>query len=167
MTYMAFEGLMFAYESTAAASYLVIKCDSRLKVFDYQVSMAAVNKIGRITNFDKKFNNGYTYFYYNITSMLTLSLLLKRRKLSRNEFIRLLADITRLLVDCEGYLLSGSSFILDANYLYINPETLDISMIYIPIDTGYNITSMLGDFILDLILKHADIDESDKDNFIQ
>jgi FOG: FHA domain len=162
-----YEKLEFSYESTAAASYLVVKTGLRSDVLDYQVSMTSVNKIGSMASFDMKCNNGYAYFYYNITSLLSLSLFLKRKKLMRNEFIRLLADITKLLIDCEGYLLSGSNFILNVDYLYINPETLDISMIYIPVDAKGDVSFLFREFIIGLILKHAEIDESNQDNFLQ
>lgn len=161
------EGLEFSYESTATASYLTVNTGLRGDILDYQVSMAAANCIGRMAHFNMKCSDGNTYFYYNITSMLSLSFFLKRRKLGRDEFVSLLSDIARTLVDCEGYLLSGSSFVLDVEYMFINPETLDISMIYLPVERNRDVPLMFKEFVIGLILKYAEIDENSRDNFLQ
>lgn len=161
------EGFEFSYESMAASSFLAVKAGPRENILDYQVAMAAANNIERLACFNMKCLNGEAYCYYNITSKLSLSFFLKRRKLSREEFIKLLADITRTVISSEGYLLSEASFLIDAEYIFINPENLEISLVYIPVETGEDPCRIFRDFVIRLILKQADIEEKESDNFLQ
>ena len=159
--------LEFSYESIGTSSYLIIKTGLREEILDYQVSMTGCNRIERLVQYDLKSINGYAFCYYNITSKLSLSFLLKRRRLSRNEFVKLLADMARTIVDSVGYLLSDSSFLLDSDYIFINPENLEIAMVYIPVNADEDTCTAFKGFILKLILQLADIEEKGSDNFLQ
>ena len=159
--------LEFSYESIGASSYLIIKTGLREEILDYQVSMTGCNSIERLVQYDLKSINGYAYCYYNITSKLTLSFFLKRRQLLRNEFVKLLADMARTIVDSAGYLLSNSGFLLDSDYIFINPENLEIALVYVPVNIDGDTCKAFKDFILKLILQLADIDENGSDNFLQ
>lgn len=159
--------LEFSYESIGASSYLIIKTGPGEEIVDYQVSMTGCNRMERLVQFDLKNINGYAYCYYNITSKLALSFFLKRRRLLRNEFVKMLADMARTIVDSSGYLLSGSGFLLDSDYIYINPENLEIAMAYVPINVDGDAGKAFKEFILELILQLADIEEDGSDNFLQ
>lgn len=159
--------LEFSYDNIGASSYLIIKTGQREDILEYQVSMTSCNRIEKLVQFDLKCVNGYAYCYYNITSKLALSFFLKRRQLSRNEFVKLLADMVRTIVDSTGYLLSDYSFLLDSDYIFINPENLEISMIYVPVGIEGDTCKAFKDFIINLILQLADIEENGSDNFMQ
>ena len=157
----------FTYENCASFSYIVVNAGKQDNILWYQVSMLENNSINRIAPFEIKRKNGVAYFYYNISSKLSLSFFLKRKKLKRNDFIKILADIARNLVDSAGYLLTDSSFVIDAEYIYINPDTLEILMIYLPVASPNDIGRIFKDFVIELILHHVNIDECGSDNFLQ
>lgn len=159
--------LDFSYENCASYSYLAVKTGMPENILEYQVSMVENNRIERMIPFEIKRKNGCTCFYYNITSRLALSFFLKRKKLGRNEFVKILSDIARTLIDSSGYLLSESCFIMEADYIYINPETLELSLIYVPVTVCSDTGNTFRDFITGLILHHVNIDEYDTDNFLQ
>lgn len=157
----------FAYESGAAASYLVIKAGMEEKVQHYQVEMVKNNKIDYILPFHIRQKDDKINFYYNITSRLALSHYLKRKKLKRDEFIKILEGISRALLDCRNYLLTDRCILLEGDYIFINPFTLGISFAYIPVTLDTDVNQKLKDFVINLILHSADIDESSSDNFLQ
>ncbi len=159
--------LEFSYESIGASSYLIIKTGPSEEILDYQVSMTGCNSIARLLKYDLKGINGSAYCYYNITSKLALSFFLKRRQLTRNEFVKLLSDIASTIVDSAGYLLSDSSCLLDSDYIFINPEDLEIAMVYIPVNMAGDTCKAFKDLMLKLILQLADIEEKVSDNFLQ
>ncbi|NJD04575.1 MAG: FHA domain-containing protein [Ruminiclostridium sp.] len=159
--------LEFSYESIGASSYLIIKTGLREEILDYQVSMTGCNNIERLVQYSLKGINGYAFCYYNITSKLALSFFLKRRRLLRNEFVKLVADIMRTIADSAGYLLSDSGFLLDPDYVFINPENLEIAMVYVPVNVDGDTCKEFRDFLRKLILQLADIDENGSDNFLQ
>ena len=156
-----------AYESSASCSFMVIKADTGAEILEYQVSMLEFNRPEYLLFMGIKRENGIAHFYYDITSKLPLDFLLKRKKLKRNEFVRLLDHIARPLAECDGYLLKDTCFLLDARYIYIDPESLKVSLAYIPVRSRGDMAETFKSFMADLILHHASIEEAGSDNFLQ
>jgi len=161
------ERIGISYESEASASYLILTASSSETVFDYQVEMIRSNSINGLLPMDMRQKDETLCFYYNITSKLSLSQFLKRRKLKRSQFIGMISAVTKTLLDCRGYLLYDRCVIIDADYIYISPDTLQVSMAYLPVDTKEDVNSRFKDFVIDLIINSANIDDSDSDNFLQ
>ena len=155
----------FTFESDAAASFLVIKCNA--KVLEYQVSMLEHNRIRHVIPMDVVRKEGVTCLYYNITSKISLSFFLNRRKFSREEFLKLLLNIAAAVNDSAGYLLTDSNFIFNPEYIYISPETLEPALIYVPVLQEEVIGTALQGFIADMVLQHINIDGFGSGNFVQ
>jgi hypothetical protein len=126
--------LDFSYESDLSKSYVVAKVLDKDRILDFQVEMLTGNNIAGILNFDLRYSNGDTFFYYDITSKLALSQYI-RRKTKKAHIIRILASVCDILTNCRGYLLSDKNFLFDGDYIFINPSTLEVFMVYIPIKT--------------------------------
>lgn len=156
----------FGFESDATASFLVIKCVSR--VVEYQALMLEHNRIRHVIPVDVVIKEGVTCLYYNITSKISLSFFLNRRKFERKEFLRLLLHITSAVNDSAGFLLEDSNFIFNPEYVYICPETLEPALIYVPIsqEAGGRV-EMLQGFISDLVLQHINVEGFGSGNFVQ
>ena len=162
------EGMSAVYENSAASSYLVIGAGNYAEsILWYQVSMLENNRPENMLPLEIRRKNRTVSFYYDITSRLALGFLLKRKKLKRNEFIKLLADLSRPMVDCEGFLLKDSGFLLDAGFIYVNPENLEVYLAYLPVKIGENTAEAFKSFVMDLILHNAVIEEAGCDNFLQ
>lgn len=159
--------LEFSFESISSVSYLTVAVGENPNVKEYQVAMMENNAINCLLPFERKRTNGRTHFYYNITSRLPLDFYLKRKKLRRNECIKLLSDITGALIGCGGYLLDDGGVVLDIGRIYINPSTAEVSLLYLPVAAETDGTQALREVVLDILLKHADIDEYGSDNFLQ
>ena len=158
--------MVFSFESDATASFLVIKCVSR--VVEYQALMLEHNRIRHVIPVDVIIKEGGTCLYYNITSKISLSFFLKRRKFERKEFLRLLLHITSAVNDSAGFLLEDSNFIYNAEYVYICPETLEPALIYVPAaqEAGGRAETLQG-FISDLVLQHINVEGFGSGNFVQ
>lgn len=157
--------ISFLYESDAAASFLVIQCQE--KVIEYQLLMLEQNRINNVISPDMVRKDGMSCFYYNITSKISLAFLLKRRKLSREEFLKVLVRISSSVSESSGYLLNISGFIFNAEYIYINPETLEPSLIYVPAAILGNDCETLQDFASELLMQHIHSEGFDNGNLVQ
>ena len=155
----------FTFESDAAASFLVFKCDA--KVLEYQTLMLERNHINHVIPVNVVRKESITCLYYNITSKISLSFFLNRRKFSREEFLRFLLQVTAAVNDSAGYLLTDSSFIFDPEYIYISPETLEPTLIYVPALIEESSSSSLQSFISDLVLQHINADGFGGENLVQ
>ncbi|WP_027622806.1 DUF6382 domain-containing protein [Acetivibrio clariflavus] len=157
----------FSYESGVTGSFLVASTSKDEKIIEFQVNMLAKNPNKHILPFDIIRNNDRINIYYNITSKLSLSQYLKRSQLSKNEFLDIFSGIVKTLLNSKGYLLSDNSFILDEEYIYINPDTKCISMVYLPIRLDIDITKALKNFAINFVVYSANIYEEDSDGFLQ
>lgn len=154
------------FENGISTSYLILESSHAVRVKNYQVEMIARNKVENILPLDIRFTDQGTSLYYNITSRLQLSQLLKRRKISMDELINILWSIGKTLIDSKEYLLSEKGFILNEDYIFISPASLQASLVYLPVDIEVDILQDFKDFILRLILNIADIEESASDNYL-
>jgi hypothetical protein len=158
-------GLGFRFESDEAASFLVLNCDA--KVLEYQELMLEHNRMRHVLPVDVVMKEGISCYYYNITSKISLSFFLARRKLSREEFLKLLLNITSVVNDSAGYLLTVSNFVFDQDYIYISPETLEPMLVYIPAALEGGCGTTLQTFISDLLMQHINVDGFDGGNLVQ
>lgn len=156
-----------SFESDAAASSLVIKAGVENPIRQYQVEMIARNRIERVLSLDVRQKNEQHCFYYNITSKLTLARIFKSGKINRNQFIRMLSDITGAILDCRNYLLNDQCLVLEEDYIYVNPATFELSLVYIPIlRPDIDAIKRFREFILNIITVSVDIDYGRGDNFL-
>lgn len=167
MTNNYMEKFEFDYESGASGSFLVASIDASENVLTYQVEMLANNPNKNILPLDIRQKDAKHNFYYNITSKLALSQFLKRNRLKRDEFISIFSDIVKTILTSKDYLLSDKSFLLKEDYIYINPNSMEVSLVYLPLNFELNINDTLKDFTMNFIMYSANIDETNSDNFLQ
>lgn len=155
----------FAYESDDNASFLVI-CGNFMTL-GYQVSMLENNRISNVLAVDVVRKDDICYLYYNITSKTSLSLFLNIRKLDRNDFLKLLLKIVSAVDDSSGYLLTSSNFVFNLDYVYVDPETLEPAIIYVPACDCVVDGTVLTEFISELVIKHINIAGFENSNAVQ
>ncbi len=158
---------IFTYESGVSGSFLVASTSKNEAIIEFQVNMLSKNPNKYILPLDVRRNNDSINIYYNITSKLSLLQYLKRSKLSKNEFIDIFSGIVKTLLTSKGFLLSDKSFVLDEEYIFICPDSMRISLVYLPFKFDVDITRALKDFAMNFVVYNANIDEEDSDVFLQ
>lgn len=156
----------FTYESGVTGSFLVATSKED-NIVQFQIDMLAKNPNKHILHLDIRRNNDKINLYYNITSKLSLSQYLKRNQIDKSEFIEIFIGIVKTLLASKGFLLSDNSFLLDAEYIYISPDNMDVSLVYLPVKLDIDITKQLKEFGINLIVYGADVVADDKDSFLQ
>ncbi|NLP14290.1 MAG: FHA domain-containing protein [Clostridium sp.] len=161
------ERFEFDYESDASGSFLIVNADADEKVLTYQIEMIKNNPNKNILPVSLIQKDSKYQFRYSITSSLALSQYLKRNKLKRDEFIDIFYDITKTILDSKSYLLSDKAFIINKEYIYINPDSMEVALVYLPLNFDININEILKNFTINFIMYGSNIEESSNDNFIQ
>ncbi len=144
--------LKFRYESSSASSFLVIEC--RARILEFQAKMLENNDIRYVVPVEAVKSEGAYHFYYNITSRIPLLMYLKRHKLNRVEFLRLFLNLSSNINNSAGYLLSSSNFLFDPEYVYIEPDTMEVRLIYIPAESGGHCGGTLQTLVSDVLMQH-------------
>lgn len=162
-------GLKFEYSfsSDAANSYLVVEAGNENTLQKHQVEIICRNPNPLLVPFYTRRENGDISIFYNITSRVSLAQYLERKSPGREELMDIIRNIVRgLMLHCN-YLLELSGFVLDSGFVFINPATAEVSILYIPVSTDRNSTEAFKSFIRDLVVNHSDIDETTRDNYVQ
>lgn len=157
--------LKFTYESDAVSSFLVAQFESA--IIGYQARMIELNRIKYIIAPETAGSEGVNRLYYNITSRIPLSLYLKRKKFSKEQLLKFFLDIVASVNDSTGYLLHVSNFVFNQEYVFINPETLEPALVYVPAAIESTGCGALPDFIADLLLQHIHVEGFDNGNLVQ
>lgn len=157
--------LEFRYESDASASFLVVTGIG--KAAEYQCGMLGRNAVNGLITPERLVKDGLTCFYYNITSRVPLSVYIKRKKLSRPQFLKFVLDISSAIHDSYGYLLNASNFVLSQDYIYICPDTLEPCLVYVPAEGGTEDCDAFKSFVSELLLQHIHVEGFDSENIVQ
>lgn len=155
--------LKTSYENMGTSSYLAVTFSPEAGLINYQLEMLAANEISHILPVSRRMINGETVVYYNITSKISLTQVLGRKKLKRKELICLLEGAIQAIRDAAEYQLPMTGLAMDPEYIYVDPANCEPGFIYLPMPE--NGGKGLKDLILDLIMQGKI--EMSNDNFIQ
>lgn len=162
-------GLPFAYsfDSDSTSSYLVLNFNNDCKILNHQVEIICQNPSSAFVPFHIRREDEKVSIYYNITSKISLSQYLERKTLCKKELLDLLKGITKSLMMHGNYLLNLPGYVIDLDFIYINPATAEVSLVYIPIPCDRDTMKVYSAFIKDLAVNSANVDDSENDNYLQ
>ncbi len=162
-------GLRFEYgfDSDVSNSYLAVKLDDDAKLLTHQGEIIANNPNPAFVPFHIRRENESTVIYYNITSKVSLYQYLQRKGLNKKELLDLLRGITKNLMLCGNYLLDLSGFVIHMDFIYINPATAEVSLVYIPVHCDRDTLGIFKSFLKELVVNSADVDVESADNYMQ
>ncbi|HWR60596.1 MAG TPA: FHA domain-containing protein, partial [Clostridia bacterium] len=100
-------------------------------------------------------------------SKISLSQYLERKRPDRKALLDLLGSITRNLLLHSNYLLELSSFVMNSDFIFINPATAEASLVYVPVSCGRNSSEVCRSFFKELVVNSANADDNAKDNYMQ
>lgn len=152
-----------SYETVGTASYMAVALQPEAQLVHYQLEMMVDNAIGGLLPVFKRVINGETVIYYNITSLIPLSQILEKRKLTRKEFLNLIEGAVLAVREAAAYRLPESGLVMDISCIYVNPSSCKPGFLYLPLMNQEN--TGLRELIQELVMKGRL--ELSSDNFVQ
>lgn len=145
------------YKREMRHNYLILEAEEKQE--NFEIRMLTGNFIEGLLKFRVKDEEHGQYYYYEITSKQPLSRLLEVKEIRREELSRLIIGIGSVLKRMEDYLLQEANILLEPEQIYIEPETFQVWLCYVP---GYqgNFPKAMEKF-LQYLLKKTD----HKDNY--
>ncbi|MDO5551958.1 MAG: DUF6382 domain-containing protein, partial [Lachnospiraceae bacterium] len=146
------------YKREMRHNYLILEAQEP-DAESFEIRMLTGNSIEGLLKFRMKQEEQNQYYYYEITSKQPLSRLLEFKAIRKEDLSRLIIGIGSALHHMEDFLLQESRVLLEPEHIYIEPETYQVWLCYIP---GYQ-----GDFptamekLLQYLLKKADHRDND------
>lgn len=155
--------VQISYENRGASSYLAAVFSPQAGLVHYQLEMLAANEISHFLPVTKRVMNGETVAYYNISSKIALSQILGRRKLSKMELVQLLKGFLNAAEDGEQYQLPAGGLVMEADYIFVDPSTMEPSFVYFPVSVPQE--KGVKELVLSLVMEGKI--ELTGDNFVQ
>ncbi|MCR5775601.1 MAG: FHA domain-containing protein [Lachnospiraceae bacterium] len=136
--------MQIAYKRNGLKNYLVIKKE-RSEEAGLHEKMMVRNRISYLARMTPQSIDGNSYYYYDIQGRVSLYSLYEGRSFTANEIHTLLNGLYGMLSELQRYMLSLDEVILDPSVVWLLPDTLEPSFIYVPgvvPDPGYGIRAL-------------------------
>jgi hypothetical protein len=152
------------YENDSTSNYLVLRTGIDKTIINYQAHMLLNNKLNGLLEFNLNHIGDGVNCFYNVTSKCTLASFMSRKRFSRDEFLITILNIINNIYQLKNYLLYDNNILLDENFIYVEPESIDIYFVYLPfLDCQNDIKAFFIKFIFKLVKFHDEY----SDNYIQ
>ncbi len=146
------------YKREMRHNYLILDA-LEANIDNFEIRMLEQNVIEGILKFRLNREEENFVYYYEITSRQPLSRMLEFKEIKKEEISRLILGIGSILNRIEPFLLQEGNILLEPEHIYIEPDTYQVWLCYVP---GYQ-----GDFpnamekLLQFLLKKADHRDND------
>lgn len=98
---------------------------------NYSHKMLINNEIKGLLKFELHIVDNMNQYYYDITSMQSLSHTFERGLLKYDQIKKIMKDILNAIKSGKEYLLSENDYVLDPDYIYIKLPSYDVSCCYL------------------------------------
>lgn len=162
-------GFSADYVTELGKQYLVLtRTDfSRQDLITHQIEMIIRNPIPGFAPLEVREKDLLVKLYYPLQGYISLANFLRREKISKANFVDLVDKLLATIIDSKKYFLLEHSFIFAEDYLYVDPKSLDLRLVYVPVEFSKSVekTASVRVFLLHLAIDIANIDT--QDNFVQ
>ena len=128
---------------------LNFKLEDDVPVDQYEMTMYNYEFVGNRTKCTCVAIDGVRALQFKVPATLPLEQFL-RKQLYKGEFLSILSNILNQLIYFNENNMSLNKLLLDVHYMYIELSTLDIQLLYMPVNKKYadcNVTEFIQEFI--------------------
>ena len=99
---------------------------------DYQLEMLLENEIPGLLKAESRWDEGREEIYYEISSLQPLSRVYEHREIRQEEAKSLLRGVLSAYDSLGEYMLTEDGLVLEADLLYVDPESLSCRLLFLP-----------------------------------
>lgn len=146
--------MQVSYKRDMNHNYLILDPEEQIFGNEYQIRMLSINDIRGLLKCNMKKMDGKVYFYYEVTSRQSLERIFEKSTMSMEDIKALLLGVKSSIENVSAYLLEPDHVLLNSSYIYMDIETKEPSLCYLPSYKG-NITNSFKE-LAEFILKRLD-----------
>lgn len=128
----------------------------------YEFKMLENNYISGLMKFKLVKENEKTIFCYDITSKQSLSRILEYKPIGLEDIKKIVLGIIRAITNMERFLLGTYGLLLNTDHIYVDPESLDLALCYLPC-IKEEMQNKLSDLFAQILAK---IDQNDHEGVV-
>lgn len=127
------------------------------KIDKFANGMLVNNSIKGIMPYSVANEKGTVRLIYSMNTGIRLSVMIKQN-ISKNNMLSVYRGVAEVLLAAEEYMLDIDGFILDADHVFVDTNTLDVYMIYVPTNQRCNMSlnSLVKECMINGVFNVAD-----------
>ena len=134
--------LKIEYKRDLKSNYMLISFDNKSEekpdTDEYEFKMLENNYISGLMKFRLSKEDEKEVLYYDITSRQALSKIFEHKQIGLEDIKKIVFGIIRAISNMERFLLGSDGLLFNADYIYADPETLKLSLCYMPgLESGF------------------------------
>jgi hypothetical protein len=141
-------------------SNIIVKISKDIALQQTAINIMRQNPSPYLVPFYLHTSNNEFHFFYDIQTKISLSEFLNENT-TEKDFYNIIQSIFSGIINAKEYYAKESSFLLHENFIFINPLSVEISLIYLPIDIDVDFFEIIKSFLLVLIENSSFIPISD------
>ncbi len=138
-------------------NYMILQCEQRDAAGSYQYKILTAGRIREILPCSVRYVNGDAYYYYDISSRISLESLYRGRKMSGGQVRDLLLQINGIYEKLAGYFMEESRLVLAPEYIYYDMTSRRYAGLYYPDYQPEECGN--GRELADFLLEHTDTED--------
>jgi hypothetical protein len=146
--------------------YLVFELEKNCALLDFQVQMIANNHIEGVLNVRIKRENDKIKLYHTMAVNENLKQFFKAHKVTKEQLIRIIRNMIKVITNSKRFFLYEKNFFLTLDYIFIDPVSLELQLLYLPIDSKKDFLSTFRELVTELILHVARFDKGLSGDFL-
>lgn len=146
--------MQVSYKRDMNHNYLILDPEEQIYGNEYQIRMLSMNDIRGLLKCNMKKMDGKVYFYYEVTSKQSLERIFEKSTMTMDDIKALLLGVKSSIENVAKYLLEPDHVLLDSSYIYMDIETKEPCLCYLPSYKG-SITDSFKE-LAEFILKRLD-----------
>lgn len=128
--------LKIEYKRDLKSNYMLISFDNKSEekpdTDEYEFKMLENNYISGLMKFRLSKEDEKEVLYYDITSRQALSKIFEHKQIGLEDIKKIVFGIIRAISNMERFLLGSDGLLLNIDYIYADPESLDLVLCYLP-----------------------------------
>lgn len=128
--------LKIEYKRDLKSNYMLISFDNKSEekpdTDEYEFKMLENNYISGLMKFRLSKEDEKDVLYYDITSRQALSKIFEHKQIGLEDIKKIVFGIIRAISNMERFLLGSDGLLLNTDYIYADPESLDLVLCYLP-----------------------------------
>lgn len=121
----------FNYEEQEGKKYLIYNKKPEEKIDPVTMEMMSNNQIGSLLSFESIQIDGALTLKYNVTGLESLKDYFSG-VVGKTKLLNVMEGIIEAFLEAEDYFLDLSSYVLEEEYIYIQPDTAKVFMVILP-----------------------------------
>ena len=128
--------LKIEYKRDLKSNYMLISFDNKSEekpdTDEYEFKMLENNYISGLMKFRLSKEDEKEVLYYDITSRQALSKIFEHKQIGLEDIKKIVFGIIRAISNMERFLLGSDGLLFNTDYIYADPENLDLVLCYLP-----------------------------------